>query len=52
MKPKVGDASQAVEVPSLQIRDELRIRLGHRDGRHRHSSNTAASESAVSTRWA
>ena len=30
MKPKVGDASQAVEVPSTQMRDELRFRLGRR----------------------
>ncbi len=28
--PSVGDASQAVEVPSTQMRDELRIRLGTR----------------------
>jgi hypothetical protein len=28
--PKVGNASQAVEVPSTEMRDELRIRLGQR----------------------
>lgn len=30
MKPRVGDASQAVEVPTTQMRDELRFRLGQR----------------------
>jgi hypothetical protein len=28
--PRVGNASQAVEVPSTEMRDELRIRLGQR----------------------
>lgn len=30
MAPRVGDASQAVEVPGTEMRDELRIRLGRR----------------------
>jgi hypothetical protein len=30
VKPKVGDATQAVEVPSTEMRDELRFRLGDR----------------------
>jgi hypothetical protein len=30
VKPSVGDASQAVEVPSTEMRDELRFRLGRR----------------------
>jgi hypothetical protein len=30
MKPRVGDASQAVEVPSTEMRDELRLRIGRR----------------------
>jgi hypothetical protein len=30
MKPRVGDASQAVEVPSTEMRDELRFRIGQR----------------------
>ena len=30
MTPKVGDSSQAVEVPATQMRDELRFRLGTR----------------------
>ena len=30
IKPSVGDASQAVEVPSTEMRDELRFRLGRR----------------------
>jgi hypothetical protein len=30
MAPRVGNASQAVEVPSTEMRDELRIRLGRR----------------------
>jgi hypothetical protein len=29
-KPRVGDASQAVEVPSTEMRDELRFRIGKR----------------------
>jgi hypothetical protein len=30
LKPRVGDATQAVEVPSTEMRDELRFRLGER----------------------
>jgi hypothetical protein len=30
VKPAVGDASQAVEVPGTEMRDEVRIRLGRR----------------------
>jgi hypothetical protein len=30
IKPAVGDASQAVEVPSTEMRDEVRIRIGRR----------------------
>src|SRR4051812_36836792 len=30
MAPRVGNASQAVEVPGTEMRDELRIRLGQR----------------------
>jgi hypothetical protein len=30
MAPRVGDASQAVEVPGTEMRDELRLRLGPR----------------------
>ena len=30
VKPSVGDASQAVEVPSTEMRDEVRFRLGRR----------------------
>jgi len=30
IKPGVGDASQAVEVPATEMRDELRFRLGQR----------------------
>lgn len=30
VKPSVGDATQAVEVPSTEMRDELRFRLGRR----------------------
>jgi len=30
MAPRVGNASQAVEVPGTEMRDELRIRLGRR----------------------
>lgn len=30
IKPAVGDASQAVEVPGTEMRDEMRIRLGRR----------------------
>jgi hypothetical protein len=30
MKPRVGDATQAVEVPSTEMRDELRFRIGKR----------------------
>jgi len=30
IKPSVGDATQAVEVPSTEMRDELRFRLGRR----------------------
>jgi hypothetical protein len=30
LKPRVGDASQAVEVPSTEMRDELRFRVGER----------------------
>jgi hypothetical protein len=30
MKPRVGDATQAVEVPSTEMRSELRFRLGQR----------------------
>jgi hypothetical protein len=30
VKPAVGDASQAVEVPSTEMRDEVRFRLGRR----------------------
>jgi hypothetical protein len=30
VKPRVGDASQAVEVPSTEMRDELRFRIGQR----------------------
>lgn len=30
MAPRVGNASQAVEVPSTEMRDELRLRLGQR----------------------
>jgi hypothetical protein len=30
IKPTVGDATQAVEVPSTEMRDELRFRLGRR----------------------
>lgn len=30
VKPSVGDATQAVEVPGTEMRDELRLRLGQR----------------------
>lgn len=30
VKPAVGDASQAVEVPSTEMRDEVRLRIGQR----------------------